>query len=70
MDYMTTKEAASIWGISARRVLQYCNARRIDGAVKMGNTGLIPKSAEKPADGRFKSVKNQENRPKEITCNE
>lgn len=70
MDYMTTKEAASIWGISARRVLQYCNAGRIDGAVKMGNTWLIPKSAEKPADGRFKSVKNKENRPKEITCNE
>lgn len=70
MDYMTTKEAASIWGISDRRVLQYCNAGRIDGAVKMGNTWLIPKCAEKPADGRFKSVKNQENRPKEITCNE
>lgn len=49
MDYMTTKEAASIWGISNRRVLQYYNARRIDGAVKMGNTWLIPKSAEKPA---------------------
>ena len=70
MDYMTTKEAASIWGISARRVLQYCNARRIDGAVKMGNTWLIPKSAEKPADGRLKSAKSKENRPKENTCNE
>lgn len=70
MDYMTTKEAASIWGISDRRVLQYCNARQIDGAVKMGNTWLVPKSAKKPADGRFKSIKNKENRPKEITCDE
>ena len=70
MDYMTTKEAASIWGISDRRVLQYCNAGRMVGAVKMGNTWLIPKSAKKPADGRFKSVKNKENRPKEITRDE
>lgn len=70
MDYMTTKEVAGIWGISDRRVLQYCNARRIDGAVKMGNTWLVPKSAKKPADGRLKSEKSKENSPKENTCNE
>lgn len=44
MDYITTKEAAQKWSISGRRVLQYCNAKRINGAVKMGNTWLIPKS--------------------------
>lgn len=44
MDYITTKEAAQKWSISDRRVLQYCNAKRINGAVKMGNTWLIPKS--------------------------
>lgn len=54
MDYITTKEAAEKWGISDRRVLQYCNAERIKGAVKMGNTWLIPKRAEKPIDGRRK----------------
>lgn len=54
MDYITTKEAAGNWGISDRRVLQYCNAERIKGAVKMGNTWLIPKSAERPEDGRRK----------------
>lgn len=54
MDYITTKEAAEKWGISDRRVLQYCNEGRIKGAVKMGNTWLIPKSAERPADGRKK----------------
>jgi len=52
---MTTKEAAALWGISDRRVLQYCNAGRIKGAVKMGNTWLIPKDAVKPLDGRYKS---------------
>lgn len=58
MDYITTKEAAEKWNISDRRVLQYCNEGRIDGAEKMGNTWLVPKGAEKPADGRFKSNKN------------
>jgi len=57
MNYVTTKEAANKWEISDRRVLQYCNAGRIDGAVKMGNTWLIPKGAEKPADKRYKSTK-------------
>ncbi len=28
MDYITTKEAANIWGISDRRVLQYCNRQK------------------------------------------
>ena len=54
MDYMTTKQAAKIWQISDRRVLQYCNDGRIEGAEKMGNTWLIPKTAEKPADGRYR----------------
>lgn len=54
MDYITTKEAAAKWKISDRRVLQYCNAGRIIGAEKLGNTWLIPKDAEKTADKRFK----------------
>lgn len=57
MDYISTKEAAEKWNISDRRVLQYCNAGRIKGAVKMGNTWLIPKRAEKPIDGRTKEDK-------------
>jgi excisionase family DNA binding protein len=52
VNYITTKEAAAKWGISDRRVLQYCHAGRIAEAEKMGNTWLIPKNAEKPADGR------------------
>lgn len=40
------------------------------GAAKMWNTWLIPESAEKPADGRFKSIKSKQNGPKEITYNE
>lgn len=48
MEYSTTKETASKWHISDRRVLQYCNAGRITGAMKLGNTWLIPKDAVKP----------------------
>ena len=54
MKYITTKEIAVKWRISDRRVLQYCNAGRIPGAVKMGNTWIIPKGAKKPVDGRRK----------------
>lgn len=59
MDYITTKDAAAKWGISDRRVLQYCTANRIDGAIKMGNMWLIPKTVEKPIDGRTKQGKEQ-----------
>ena len=54
MDYVTTKEISAKWGITDRRVLQYCNAGRIEGAVKMGNTWIIPQNATKPEDGRYK----------------
>ncbi|EOS79558.1 hypothetical protein C817_02615 [Dorea sp. 5-2] len=62
MDYITTKEVATNWGISDRRVLQYCNADRIEGAIKIGNMWLIPKTAEKPIDGRTRKggrIKNE-----------
>ncbi len=59
MDYMTTKQAAAKWQISDRRVLQYCNDGRIEGAEKMGNTWLIPKNSQKPVDGRTKQGKTQ-----------
>lgn len=54
MEYMTLKEAGEKWGVSARRVNYYCAAGRIPGAVKMATIWLIPKQAEKPADGRRK----------------
>ena len=56
MDYVTIKTISEKWGITDRRVLQYCNAGRIEGAVKMGNTWIIPKSATKPEDGRYKKT--------------
>jgi len=52
MDFMTAKEAASIWNITQRRVAILCSEKRIDGAELMGKMWLIPKSAKKPEDGR------------------
>lgn len=54
MDYLTVKEAGEKWGVTARMVNYYCSAGRIPGAVKKGNLWLVPASAEKPADGRYK----------------
>lgn len=57
MDYMTLKEAAEKWCVTPRRVNYYCAGGRIPGAVKMATIWLIPKDAEKPADGRRKKEK-------------
>lgn len=54
MDYETTKDTAQKWGITNRMVLYYCTSGRISGAVKMGNTWLVPCAAEKPSDRRYK----------------
>ena len=54
MEYMTLKEAAEKWGVTPRRVNYYCAGERISGAVKMAVIWLIPKTAEKPIDGRKK----------------
>lgn len=54
MDFMTLKEASEKWGISPRMINYYCAADRIPGAVKVATVWLIPKDAEKPADGRRK----------------
>ena len=47
-------EAAEKWGLTPRRVNYYCAGGRISGAVKMAGVWLIPKTAEKPIDGRTK----------------
>ena len=59
MNYMTLKEAAEKWGVTPRRVNYYCAGDRIPGAVKMATIWLIPKDAEKPADGRRKENKSR-----------
>ena len=57
--YMTLKEASEKWGVTLRWINYYCSAGRIPGAVKMGTVWLIPKSAQKPKDGRRKGNKHE-----------
>lgn len=64
MDYMTLREASEKWGISTRQINYYCTEDRIPGTVKMAGVWLIPKDAEKPADGRTRQM--QSNRKKSI----
>lgn len=57
MDYMSAKEASKRWNISPRRVQVLCDQGRIAGAERLGNAWAIPKSAQKPLDGRTKEAK-------------
>ena len=57
MEYMSAPQAAEKWGISERRVQILCSENRIPGVSKLGYMWLIPKNAEKPADGRIKKRK-------------
>lgn len=59
MDYMTTKQASEIWDISQRRISLLCAENRIDCAIKMGKTWIIPKDAKKPVDRRRKEFRNE-----------
>ena len=52
MDYLTTSEAADVWGISRRRVTVLCATGRIPGAVQKGTMWLVPIGAKKPEDRR------------------
>ena len=54
-DWITAQEAAEAWGVSDRRVQIYCASGRIEGALRLKRGWLIPKSAQKPADGRAKN---------------
>lgn len=52
MNYMDVKAAASKWELTERRITTLCRDGRIEGAKKEGGVWLVPKDAEKPADGR------------------
>ncbi len=55
MDYIPVSEAAKKWGISERRVQKLCEENRIPGVERISRIWLIPRSAEKPTDKRYKT---------------
>ncbi len=58
MEYMTVKQAAKIWNISERRIINLIKDNRIPGSFKNGMYWNIPCNAHKPFDKRTKINKN------------
>lgn len=56
MNYISVQEAAKRWGTSERRIQKLCEENRIPGVIRFSRIWAIPKDAEKPADGRLKTV--------------
>lgn len=50
--YISIREASCCWGVSERRVNQYCAEGRIPGAQRIGKLWAIPADAQKPGDPR------------------
>lgn len=48
MEFLTTKQAAELWGISPRRVALLCAQGRIPGAVKAGKTAIATRMRKSP----------------------
>lgn len=54
MKYLSTKEVSIKWNIDQSLVLRLLKNKRIDGAIKIGNSWAIPDNALKPIDKRTK----------------
>ncbi len=52
MDYLTVKQAAKMWNISERRIINLIKDNRIPGAFKNGMCWSIPSDTHKPIDKR------------------
>ncbi len=61
MKYLSVQEAASLWGVTKRRVQSLCVNNRINGAIRIGNVWAIPEYAEKPTDARLKCSNSADN---------
>lgn len=59
MDYLSVKEIAKIWGISARTVQRYCSNNQVPGAKKFAGTWAIPSNVAKPSDGRIVKIQKE-----------
>lgn len=62
MEYLTITETAKKWGVSPRRLQTLCASGKIKGAARFGKAWMIPKTTQKPVDGRTKASKNSKDR--------
>lgn len=58
MEYLNITETAEKWGISPRRLQTLCASGKVEGATRFGKAWMIPKTTQKPIDGRTKASKN------------
>ena len=54
MEFMSVRNAASLWNLSERWVQKLCEEGRIEGVQRFGRSWMIPKTAAKPRDLRRK----------------
>ncbi|MGYP000868449595 len=55
MGYLSIRQTAEKWNLSARWISDLCKAGRIPRAMKIGSYWAIPEDAEKSKDARIKS---------------
>ena len=60
--YTSIREVSYRWGVSERRVNQYCAEGRIPGASRFGRSWAISENAEKPSDPRFQEQRRDPDR--------
>lgn len=58
MEFKNIAYFVEKWGINERRIRTLCLEGRIEGALKVGKTWLIPVEATKPIDKRYKDKEN------------
>ena len=61
--YLSVREAAEKWGVSERRINQYCSEGRIPDAEKIGKAWVIPADADKPGDPRKRKNQSVSHKP-------
>lgn len=54
MEFMSVRNAASLWNLSERWVQKLCEEGRIEGVQRFGRSWMIPKTVAKPRDLRRK----------------
>lgn len=52
MEFMSVRNAASLWNLSERWVQKLCEEGRIEGVQRFGRSWMIPKTAAKPRNLR------------------
>lgn len=56
MNYKNVSFFVSKWALKERRIRALCESGRVDGAMKVGHSWMIPENAKRPVDKRYKEI--------------